>query len=153
MEEKDTKILKEGILYLVELCLNRNKNNFQTNRLATYVHKAKNAYANYDQFIEESMRKGDISSDEYIIKTEDLFHKFNETIANIVKFSQEEKINIKYKGKIKKISQVYNQWHTYYECNWKRNIYPSEEDTENYKIVVDTYLPQVISLLHKIDLY
>ena len=153
MEEKDAEILKEGILHLVELCLNRNKNNFQTNRLAMYVHKAKNAYANYDQFIEESMRKGDISSDEYIIKTEDLFHKFNETIANIAKFSQEEKINIKYKGKIKKISQAYNQWHTYYECNWKRNIYPSEEDAEHYKIVVDTYLLQVISLLHKIDLY
>ncbi len=153
MDEKTIMGITEGILNFVVSNIGKEKTNDSNLKLLLLVHDAKNLYSNYDQYIENSKRDGTYNSDEFVIKSEELFDKFNDSIIQIIEYNKNKKIEQKYRKIINKIDKFYTEWHTYYEKKWKYNLQPSDIEREKYGREFIVYITCVVQLLHKIDLY
>ncbi len=153
MEEKTIKGITEGILNFIISNIGKEKTNNSNLKLSLLIHDAKNLYSNYDQYIEKSKREGFYNSDEFVIKSEKLFGEFNDSISQIIEYNRSQKIELKYKRILNQIDKVYNEWHTYYERNWRYNLHPSDIEIEKYGREFLVYITKVVQLLHKIDLY
>lgn len=153
MDRKTIMGITEGILNFIVSNIGKEKTNNSNLKLSLLVHNAKNLYSNYDQYIENSKREGTYNSNEFVIKSEELFDKFNDSIIQIIEYNKNKKIEIKYRNMIKKIEKVYTDWHIYYEENWKYNLQPSDIEREKYGREFIVYITRVVQLLHKIDLY